>query len=207
MLYLKSAVDSAKKILKSNLCYLLALYFSHLVTMLKQLCKNTSITGSDDIVCPGKITNLTSPDTGLGSVQLTMNQETHMLKLPLGVYEYDLFLQGRSCSTTVKIAGKLATQSITHFNIESPTPILHLASSTPVQLALILHLISLEWLANKKLFKHCNLLNASIKFLNAKTNTEKWLWLSGTELSYNVSWGSPIGLWCTYFLHNSVKEL
>ena len=56
--------------------------------------------------CPDVIRGITSPSTGLSSVDLSLDGTTHRLELPLGTYNYFVFGKTKNCTLKVEIKGR-----------------------------------------------------------------------------------------------------
>ena len=46
---------------------------------------------------------LASSDRGLASLDLTFDDATHRIELPVGVYNYHIFREGKNCSVTIVV--------------------------------------------------------------------------------------------------------
>ena len=48
---------------------------------------------------------LASSDRGLASLDLTFDDATHRIELPVGVYYYHIFREGKNCSARIVVKG------------------------------------------------------------------------------------------------------
>lgn len=55
--------------------------------------------------CPNVIRGVISPVTGLSAVDLTLDDVTHRLELPLGTYNYHVYGKNQNCTLKVEIKG------------------------------------------------------------------------------------------------------
>ena len=74
----------------------------------------TAFSGAD---CPGNITGVVSPHTGLATFDLTTGSATHRLNLPVGKYRYQILQDGRSCDLTVSVKGEFSQAIIFYPNL------------------------------------------------------------------------------------------
>ena len=56
--------------------------------------------------CPGNITGVVSPRTGLATFDINTGPATHRLNLPVGKYRYQILQDGRNCDLTVSVKGQ-----------------------------------------------------------------------------------------------------
>ena len=56
--------------------------------------------------CPGNITGVVSPRTGLATFDLITGPATHRLDLPVGIYRYQILQEGKSCDVNINVKGQ-----------------------------------------------------------------------------------------------------
>ena len=56
--------------------------------------------------CPGNITGVVSPRTGLATFDLNTGFTTHRFNLPVGIYRYQILQEGKSCDVPVNVKGE-----------------------------------------------------------------------------------------------------
>ena len=64
------------------------------------------MTTNNRLECQPNIIGVVSPESGVASINVSLGDVIQRLKLPIGIYDYELFYKGSNCSVNVYIKGK-----------------------------------------------------------------------------------------------------